>query len=81
MREIQGKARTIRELLKGVKYSIDYYQREYKWEDRHVRDLIEDMVGKFLYDQLIQRSYDSSYSTRLPAQTRQHGGLCSLGRD
>ena len=28
MREILGKAKTVRELLKGVKYSIDYYQRE-----------------------------------------------------
>ena len=50
MREIRGRARTIRELLKGVKYCIDYYQREYKWEDKHVRDLTEDLVGKFLED-------------------------------
>jgi hypothetical protein len=27
-REIDGKGRTIRELLAGRKYSIDYYQRE-----------------------------------------------------
>jgi hypothetical protein len=26
MREILGKAKTVRELLTGVKYSIDYYQ-------------------------------------------------------
>ena len=50
MQEIQGKARTIRELLKGVKYTIDYYQREYKWESKHIRDLIEDLTGKFLED-------------------------------
>lgn len=50
MREIQGKARTIRELLKGVKYSIDYYQREYKWERRQVQELIDDLSGKFLDD-------------------------------
>ena len=31
LREIDGKGRTIRELLAGRKYSIDYYQREYKW--------------------------------------------------
>jgi hypothetical protein len=29
-REIDGKGRTVRELLAGRKYSIDYYQREYK---------------------------------------------------
>lgn len=30
-REIDGRGRTIRELLAGRKYSIDYSQREYKW--------------------------------------------------
>ena len=28
--EVNAKVRTIRELLAGHKYSIDYYQREYK---------------------------------------------------
>ncbi len=50
MREILGKAKTVRELLKGVKYSIDYYQREYKWQDNHIRDLVDDLSGKFLED-------------------------------
>ena len=27
--EIRGVSKTIRELLKGMKYSIDFYQREY----------------------------------------------------
>ena len=40
MREIQGQARTVRELLKGVKYSVDYYQREYKWQEKQIRELI-----------------------------------------
>ena len=31
MKEIQGEAKTIRKLLNGAKYAIDYYQREYKW--------------------------------------------------
>jgi len=48
VREILGKAKTVRELLKGVKYSIDFYQREYKWEDKQVRELIDDLAGKFL---------------------------------
>ena len=50
MREILGKAKNIHELLSGVKYSIDYYQREYKWETKHVRELIEDLSTKFLQD-------------------------------
>ncbi|MGE5483490.1 MAG: DUF262 domain-containing protein [Ignavibacteriales bacterium] len=48
MREILGKAKSIRELLKGIKYSIDYYQREYKWQEKHIRELIEDLSNKFL---------------------------------
>ena len=35
-------------VLKGVKYSIDYYQREYKWRDKQIRELVDDLVGKFL---------------------------------
>jgi len=50
MKEILGEAKTLRELLKGVKYSIDYYQREYKWQDKQVRELLDDLTGKFLED-------------------------------
>lgn len=50
MREILGKAKTIRELLKGVKYSIDYYQREYKWGTKQIQELLNDLCGKFLED-------------------------------
>lgn len=48
MASIEGKARTVRELLKGRKYSIDYYQREYKWGEKQARELIDDLAGKFL---------------------------------
>lgn len=48
MKEILGKAKTVREILKGVKYSIDYYQREYKWQEKQVRELMNDLSGKFL---------------------------------
>jgi uncharacterized protein with ParB-like and HNH nuclease domain len=63
MREILGKAKTIRELLKGVKYSIDYYQREYKWQEKQVRELVDDLTGKFLeeYDPDHARNRVSDY--------------------
>lgn len=48
MKEILGKAKTIRELLGGAKYSIDYYQREYRWQTKQMTELIEDLSGKFL---------------------------------
>ncbi len=50
MREIQGNAKTVRALLKGVKYAIDYYQREYKWQEKQIRELVEDLADKFLDD-------------------------------
>src|SRR6185436_12174682 len=50
VREILGKAQTVRELLKGVKYSIDYYQREYKWQTKQIQELLDDLSGKFLED-------------------------------
>jgi hypothetical protein len=50
VRKIDGDAKTVRELLKGVKYSIDYYQREYKWHTKQIHELIDDLSGKFLED-------------------------------
>jgi uncharacterized protein with ParB-like and HNH nuclease domain len=47
-REIDGKGRSVRQLLDGQKYSIDYYQREYKWQTKHATELIEDLAAKFL---------------------------------
>lgn len=58
MREILGKAKTVRELLKGVKYSIDYYQREYKWHEKQIRELVDDLSNKFLEE------YDPTHSRR-----------------
>ncbi len=46
--EILGKAKSVRELLKGVKYAIDYYQRDYKWQNKQLRELMDDLGSKFL---------------------------------
>lgn len=45
---IDGVAKTIAEILKDKKYSIDYYQREYKWETKQLAELVTDLTGKFL---------------------------------
>ena len=47
-REIDGRGRTVRELLAGRKDSIDYYQREYKWQRKQVAELVADLAAKFL---------------------------------
>lgn len=48
MREIRGDAKSIRSLLSGAKFAIDYYQREYRWESKQVAELIDDLAEKFL---------------------------------
>lgn len=47
---IEAKTRSVRELLKGVKYAIDFYQREYKWETKNITELLQDLENRFLSD-------------------------------
>lgn len=49
MNKILGDAKSVRELL-SQKYGIDYYQRDYKWESRQIRELIEDLTTRFSQD-------------------------------
>jgi len=49
-REIIGRTKSVRELLHGIKYSIDYYQREYRWQEKHIVELVNDLTGCFLED-------------------------------
>jgi hypothetical protein len=48
MKEIRGDAKSIRALLSGAKFSVDYYQREYRWETKQITELIDDLSEKFL---------------------------------
>lgn len=54
MSEIGARSRSIQETLGNNKYGIDYYQREYRWESKNIRELLEDLSNKFLnnYDHL-----------------------------
>lgn len=47
-RSIQGLAKNVRTLLSGQKYSIDYYQREFKWTIKQVSELIVDLTTRFM---------------------------------
>ena len=64
MEEIQGTTKNIEELLgKGKKFTIDYFQREYTWGEKQIRELINDLSGKFLknYRQGDERTVGDSY--------------------
>lgn len=56
MKKIEGSAKSVRDLLKDRKYSIDYYQREYKWASKQMQELVDDLTGKF------EEAYDPSHS-------------------
>ncbi|ADG72514.1 DUF262 domain-containing protein [Brachyspira murdochii] len=48
MNKIEGKPKTLKELLQNTKYTIHYYQREYMWQEKHIGELIEDITSEFL---------------------------------
>ncbi len=60
---IDGKPRSVRELFVGRRYSVDYYQREYGWSEANVRELVEDLSGRFLgsWDESHERSDVAAY--------------------
>jgi uncharacterized protein with ParB-like and HNH nuclease domain len=50
MRKIAGDAKNIRALLGSAKYGIDYFQREYRWQEKQITELLTDLANKFLED-------------------------------
>jgi hypothetical protein len=62
MTESLGRAKTVQHLLHNTKYSIDYYQRGYKWESNQIQELIEDVSSSKCLD-----DHD-------PADSREHVG-------
>lgn len=48
LERIDAKARPLRELLQNRRYSLDFYQREYRWGDRQISELLEDLTKRFL---------------------------------
>lgn len=50
--------RTVQQLLQSQSFSIDEYQREYKWDKKHIDELLTDLQGKF------QASYQPGDDTK-----------------
>lgn len=50
--------RSIAQLLQSRSFAIDEYQREYKWEQKHIEELLNDLLAKF------QSSYEEGHATR-----------------
>src|SRR5581483_943541 len=46
--KIEAHDRKVSEVLDNKKYTVDYFQREYNWQKRHIEQLITDLTSAFL---------------------------------
>ncbi|MEQ8416564.1 MAG: DUF262 domain-containing protein [Imperialibacter sp.] len=53
--KIEAYDTNIKSLLKEQKFYIDFFQREYRWQERHIKTLVEDLTNSFI------KSYDPSH--------------------
>lgn len=63
MKKIDGIAKSLNDILKGNRYSIDYYQRDFKWEYKQLQELVNDLTAKFseAYDPTHERDQVEKY--------------------
>jgi len=63
--KIDADDKTLVEILKAQKFSIDYFQREYRWERKHIEQLIDDLETAFLnnYDPDHEREEVENYNS------------------
>ena len=63
--KIEATDTSISSLLKDQKFYIDYFQREYRWQEKHIKLLIEDLSATFLksYKSTDKRSAIATYQS------------------
>ncbi len=63
--KIEAKDYSIADVLSNKKYTIDYFQREYKWQQRHIEQLIADLETSFFinYDDKHERIEVANYNS------------------
>lgn len=63
MNEIRAEDKSVRQVLDNVKYVVDFFQRDYRWEKKHIEQLIIDLTNKFTenYDETDTREEVEKY--------------------
>lgn len=63
--QIHALNKSISSILKDQKFTIDFFQREYRWQEKHIRLLIEDLTSTFLksYKESDKRSEIANYQS------------------
>ena len=46
--KIEARHRTLFDVLNEQKYTVDYFQREYSWQEKHIEELVTDLSSAFL---------------------------------
>lgn len=62
--KIDADDRKVFDVLNERKYTVDYFQREYSWEQKHIEQLVDDLTSTFLdaYTEGDQRSAVEHYT-------------------
>ena len=63
--KIEANDRSILEVLDKKKYTVDYFQREYSWKQKHIEQLVTDLASAFLanYEAAHERTEVENYNT------------------
>ena len=59
MKEIKSTPRNLQQLLQNAKYSIDNYQREYRWQQRQIEELLDDLTAEFVRNYKLNDTRDA----------------------
>jgi uncharacterized protein with ParB-like and HNH nuclease domain len=64
-KKIDADDKTLKDILHEQKYTIDYFQREYRWERKHIEQLITDLESAFAinYDKNHDRTEVDNYNS------------------
>lgn len=46
--KIEAQHRKLFDVLNEQKYTVDYFQREYSWGEKHIEELVTDLTSSFL---------------------------------
>lgn len=80
--KIEAHDRKIWEVLENKKYTVDYFQREYNWQRRHIEQLVTDLTSAFLneYKEGDSRSDGEEYNNYYlgPFVVSEEGGKRSI---
>lgn len=62
--KIEARHRNLYDVLNGQKYTVDYFQREYSWGEKHIEELVTDLTTAFLneYTPGDKREYGENYN-------------------